>query len=95
MSYEEFENKYTELRQAINDLKKEYIDSNSPFPVGTKVKITDSEGKVFYGFIREYHMAGYFVLPIISKIKKDGTMHPTQNVWYNKWNGGKIEIAED
>lgn len=95
MSYEEFENKYTELRQAINDLKKEYIDSNSPFPVGSKVKVRTSDGKVAYGFIREYQMAGYYVLPVIGKIKKDGTMHPTQNVWYQKWGGDKIEIAED
>ena len=39
MDKTEFIRRYGELKQQINLLKKEYIESNITFPVGTKVKV--------------------------------------------------------
>lgn len=78
MTKEQYIAKSTELARQQQELKKEYIASNSPIKSGTKVKVTTGNW-LRNGTITEYGiLAGYIcdydeVKPVIMKLKKDGT----------------------
>lgn len=73
------------LNQEKKSLIKEYLESNSDFKIGEKVKVVSVDGNYQYGYISETvlnygHEIGYDVL----KEKKDGT--PSMNkifVYFN------------
>ena len=90
MEQKEYIEKYMALEQQMADLRKSYVESNSPWPVGTKVVVHHSHyGGNFpteydeYGIIKGYEInnATDEVRPILAKIKKDGTAHPTARVY--------------
>ena len=91
MDKNEYVTKRDELQTQLAFLKDEYIKTNSPFPIGTKVKITHGNGDVEYGFIERYECHWDDVQPIVKKIKKDGTPHATAHI-YIGWRS-KIETA--
>lgn len=83
MTYEEYLAKYDELEEAMALLKKQFIDSNKEFDEGTKVKVTDKDGNVQYGYVLYNRMAGYDVKPHLVQYKKDGTPSVHKPLWYN------------
>lgn len=81
MNKEEFKSKKEIINSKINELKnemiklkKEYIESNMKYPIGSKVCITTNESKR-YAYVKDY-MIDFFdnIEPLFSKVKKDGTM---------------------
>lgn len=86
MSRDEFIKKNNELYRQLEELRAEYIKSNSIYPVGTKLKAIGRNGSVQYGFVKGYELNAFdIVVPILACIKKDGTPHPrnTLNIWYD------------
>ena len=78
MNKEEYKKKKDALTKQLNDLREEYVKSNSAIPNNTKVKITrvNYEGEkmgVDYGFLVGYTCHYDDIIPIIKKFKKDGT----------------------
>ena len=85
------------LEVGLSKLKNDYIQSNMPFNVGDKVKVISGKtGAVSFGIIREYYInLNHDVTPIIGKIKKNGEIHPTQNISYHVWAKDIIEPCND
>lgn len=81
MNKEEFISKRDVINSKINELnnemiklKKEYIESNIKYPIGSKVCITTNESKR-YAYVKDY-MIDFSdnIEPLFNKVKKDGTM---------------------
>jgi hypothetical protein len=97
---EKLENTISEARKAIYALEKEYIATNQPFPIGTKVKVTttnefDSKGFHIFAIVRDYELCGDVVKPVLAKINKDGSMHKSSNYWVSWWRKPVIEVCKD
>lgn len=81
MNKEEFKSKKEIINSKINELKnemiklkKEYIESNVKYPIGSKVCITTNESKR-YAYIKDYRITSLDnIEPLFNKVKKDGTM---------------------
>lgn len=74
MTQEEFIKKDCELIQQRAKLKEEFIRTNSPIKSGTKVKVTrKGTNTVEYGILSKYDCEFHKIIPVINKIKKDGT----------------------
>ena len=81
MTKEEFKSKkeiinskIRELNNEMIKLKKEYIESNVKYPIGSKVCITTNESKR-YAYIKDYRIDFLDnIEPLFNKVKKDGTM---------------------
>lgn len=81
MTKEEFKSKkeiinskIRELNNEMIKLKKEYIESNVKYPIGSKVCITTNESKR-YAYVKDYIIDFLDnINPLFSKVKKDGTM---------------------
>lgn len=66
--------KIRELNNEMIKLKKEYIESNVKYPIGSKVCITTNESKR-YAYIKDYRIDFLDnIEPLFNKVKKDGTM---------------------
>ena len=85
------------LNVELSKLRNDYIQSSMSFNVGDKVKvITSKTGAVNFGIIRKYFINySHDVIPIIGKIKKNGEIHPTQNINYHIWAKDVIEPCND
>lgn len=73
----EIDKQMAALREKRITLRKEYIESNKPYPIGTKVRVLDkSNNSVQYGFVVGYELSycGAKICPKVKKMKKDGTM---------------------
>lgn len=88
MDKKEYVAKLNALQKKMADLKFEYIKSNSKIPNGTKVKIHYKHygancptGYDEYGIVLGYEIYMDDVLPIVAKMKKDGTAHPTARLY--------------
>ena len=88
MDREEYLEKRRTLHKQLEDLSAEYIRSNSKFPKGTKVKIHYKHcganyptGYDEYGIVLGYKMYFDEVIPIVAKMKKDGTAHATARLY--------------
>ena len=82
---DEYQQKREELIMSFAAIKKEYIESNKPFKIGTKVKVTtDTRGKVVYGYVDGYDLSLYSatLTPTIKQCKKDGTPHATKHIFF-------------
>lgn len=90
MSREEYIKKEEELHKKLIDLRIEYVKSNSPIPVGSKVKVT-GVNTTQYGFLVGYYEQCYEVLPHIKKMKKDGTQSLVDMYVHY---GSTVEICE-
>ena len=88
MDKKEYLEKREALYQQMENLKQEYIRSNSKFPNGTKVKIHYKHygancptGYDVYGIVIGYEIYFDEVIPIVAKMKKDGTAHATARIY--------------
>ncbi len=72
MDKTEFTKRYNDLKGQIEQLKKEYIRSNTIFPVGTKVKVTSSNGKARVGVVVDNIVDIYDVRPYVMQLTKEG-----------------------
>lgn len=82
MDKTEFIRRYGELKQQINLLKKEYIESNITFPVGTKVKVTTSEGKSRVGIVTDTIVDVYDVVPYVMQLTNNGEVSKRRIIVY-------------
>lgn len=90
MTREEYKEKRKSLRAQLNQLEIDYISSNSPIKIGTKVTILSEsyynmENKEYVGIVtgyqRNYHDE---VIPVFSQLKKDGTASSRELHVYDK-----------
>lgn len=85
--YDRISAQISELENKLNELRNEYINSNAPFPVGTKVRVSyaatqNTEAYEEYGIVQGWTLdPDDDVIPFLAKIKKDGTVHPTAKVY--------------
>ena len=64
------------LKGDLYALRKAYVESNSTIPAGTKVKVYSNVGKERgVGILLGYKFMYDDILPIVAKMKKDGTAH--------------------
>lgn len=71
------------LKLALSDLRKEYVSTNSPILVGTKVQVFNRYNKPMdVGILIGYEFNHGCVLPVVAKMKKDGTPHPTAKIYF-------------
>lgn len=92
MNRTEYITKREELQRQLADLRDEYVRTNSPLAKGTKVKVTNSFGGVSYGIVEGYQCDWDDVLPIVAKLKKDGTKHATAHIYVGIRT--KVEVVE-
>lgn len=75
-----------ELKERLKQLEEEYIRTNSPLEVGTKVKVVTpiphtTKQLEEYGIILGYKCEYDNVVPVVAKMKKDGTPSKNGCVW--------------
>jgi hypothetical protein len=97
MTKEEYISKLEELENAKVDLRREYIESNKPYPIGSKVKVTYKVGyEPVIGIVDSYKISGWdIVIPVLHKVKKDGTKHATAELYIPWWNVKEIEVINN
>lgn len=91
----EIDKQMAALREKRIAIRKQYIEDNKPYPIGTKVRVLDkSNGSVQYGFVVGYELSYYGakILPKVKKMKKDGTM---SQVNMCIWNCMTVEACND
>ena len=79
----EIDKQMAALREKRIAIRKQYIEDNKPYPIGSKVRVFDkSNGSVQYGFVTGYELSHFDnkILPKVKKMKKDGTMSKV-NLW--------------
>ena len=75
------------LENELSLLKNEYINSNAPFPIGTKIKVSYpatkyEEAYEEYGIVEGWTIGlDDDVVPFLAKVKKDGTAHSTAKIY--------------
>ena len=90
---EEFFNNCKKLTQHLLDYELMYVEKNCGFSKGDKVKVTDSDGRIEYGFVKGFHrLACAGVVPIIGKFKKDGSTYKFKNIYVTNFD--KIELTK-
>ena len=74
MDKQEYINKHNQLSQQMKELEESYINANAPYPVGTRVKITGSNGKSRVGIVKGSTISSFNsdVVPILRQETKDG-----------------------
>ena len=94
------EARINELREAQEVLNAEYVITNQPYQIGQKVKVsypTRDGGKEFiaYGFVKGYELSYQDVLPVLAKMKADGTEHKVAHLSLEWWRNPIIEMVND
>lgn len=83
MDKTEFTKRYNDLRGQIAQLKKEYVDSNTTFPVGTKVRVTPPNGKARVGVVTDNIVDVYDVRPYVMQLTKEGDVSKRRIIVYS------------
>lgn len=83
MDKTEFTKRYNDLKSQIAQLKKEYIESNISFPVGTKVKVTSPNGKARIGVVTDNIVDDYDVRPYVMLLTKEGEVSKRRIIVYS------------
>ena len=77
MTKEEFLKRRDEIREQFSNLYNEYIETNIVYPVGTKVEVTNPNGKryckVRVGIVKDNIVHEDDVRPLVYQIANDGT----------------------
>ena len=99
MDRKEYLEKLNALQKEMADLKLEYIKSNSKIPNGTKVKIHYNRyvsnypnGYDEYGIVLGHEIYMDDVIPVVAKMKKDGTAHATARLYVTS--ASNVEICD-
>ena len=78
MTKEEFLKRREEIRAQFYNLYNEYIETNITYPVGTKVEVTNpngkGHGKVRVGIVKENIVYEDDVRPLVFQIAQDGSV---------------------
>lgn len=87
---------YIERRNAINkqltELNTEYVNTNIAYPVGTKVKVTDSRGKSRIGIVTDNIINDNVVVPYVKQITNSGEVSMRRIVVYQS---DKVEVISE
>lgn len=74
MKKEEYIEKRNSLDEQMKALRTEYIETNIKYPIGTRVRVTERNGKFRDGEVTGQTIDYDNVVPVIYQIKKDGTL---------------------
>ena len=91
MNKEEFIEKMKALVEQKMELQREYVESNTKYEPGTKVKVTTRNGKERIGIVRCSVVEGDEVVPFVTMVTKDGEESVRRIVIYS---GDKVEIIK-
>ena len=74
MDKQEYIEKHNQLSQQMKELEESYINANAPYPVGTRVKVTGSNGKSRIGIVKGNTVSSFNtdVVPILKQETNDG-----------------------
>jgi len=74
MNKQEYIEKHNQLSQQMKELKESYINANAPYPVGTRVKVTGSNGKSRIGIVKGSTISSFNedVVPVLKQETNDG-----------------------
>lgn len=73
MKKEEYIERKKSLQQQLQELAEEYIKTNITLPVGTKVRVTQQDGKrVRVGVVKDNIIVGDSVLPFVMQLTNAG-----------------------
>ena len=91
MNKQEYIEKHNQLSQQMKELEESYINANAPYPVGTRVKVTGSNGKTRIGIVKGSTISSFNedVVPILKQETNDGKESMRSIVVYT---GDKIEV---
>lgn len=91
MNKQEYIEKHNQLSQQMKELEESYINANAPYPVGTRVKVTGSNGKTRIGIVKGSTISSFNedVVPILKQETNDGKESMRSIVVYK---GDKIEV---
>lgn len=98
--YERISAQVRELEEQLRSLRDEYINSNAPYPVGTKIKViypaTAHDGAhEDCGIVQGWTIGpDDEVVPFLAKVKKDGTAHPTAKIYVCSWREHSYEVCD-
>ena len=74
MTKQEFLEKVAALRAQRLQYEKEYAESNITYPVGTKLKVTNSKDKTRFGIVKGQLIEYDEVVPYVTLIMKNGDL---------------------
>lgn len=90
MDKKEYIEKHNQLSQQMKELKESYINANAPYPVGTRVKVTGSNGKSRIGIVKGSTISlTKDVVPVLKQETNDGKESMRSILVYPK---DKIEV---
>ena len=91
MNKQEYIEKHSQLSQQMKELEESYINANAPYPVGTRVKVTGSNGKTRIGIVKGSTISSFNedVVPILKQETNDGKESMRSIVVYPE---DKIEV---
>lgn len=92
MNKEEFIERKKALRKQMDELEKEYINTNITYPVGTKVRVTHSSCKSRIGVVSGNIIDFDEVVPYVKQITLSGEVSMRRIVVYPK---DKIEVINE
>lgn len=92
MNKEEFVSQRNALREQLNELEKEYIRTNVPYPVGTKIVVTGNNGKSRIGIVKDSIISGDNVVPLVMQLTNEGKESLRRIVVYP---GDDIKIVKE
>lgn len=74
MNKQEYIEKHSQLSQQMKELEESYINANAPYPVGTRVKVTGSNGKSRIGIVKGSTISSFNedVVPVLKQETNDG-----------------------
>ena len=80
-----------QLKKQMKELTEAYINDNAPYPVGTRVKVTGSNGKSRIGIVKGSKVSeiNSNVVPILKQETNDGKESMRTIIVYP---GDKIEV---
>lgn len=96
----EIQSRVANLKQKLKDLQQEYISSNQPFPIGSKVCLLipakegdeESENKR-YAYVIGYKIVSDKVVPRMKMANEDGSISHIDE--YGPFRNEVIELAND
>ena len=91
MNKQEYIEKHNQLSQQMKELEESYINANAPYPVGTRVKVTGSNGKTRIGIVKGSTISSFNedVVPVLKQETNDGKESMRSIVVYPE---DKIEV---
>lgn len=89
MNKNDFIEKKKDLLKKMDELKQEYIKTNITYPIGTKLRVTDSRGKTRTGVVTDNIVDYDEVVPYVKQLTNSGEVSMRRIVVYP---GDLIEI---